>query len=150
VPWVLEFRPGRGVGMVARLPHPVRYAAAAAVGDRVYVAGGTTGTRSWRDIVEVDPRAHRARVVGRLPQALSHAAGTALNGFFYVLGGRTATPVATIWAFDPRTRRVRRAGRLPVALSDLAAVTDKGRIVVVGGRDSAGRVYGERWLLEPR
>ncbi len=147
---VLAFRPGSGVHMVARLPHPVRYAAAAAIGDRVYVAGGTTGTLSWSEIVEVDPRAHRARVVGRLPHPLSHAAGAALNGLFYVLGGRTDAPVATIWAFDPRTRRLRRAGRLPVALSDLGAVGYGRGVLVAGGRDRAGRVHAERWLLEPR
>ena len=84
-------------------------------------AGGTTGTRTWRDIVEVDPRTHRAAIVGHLPHPLAHAAGATLNGRFYILGGRGDAPdsqVAAIWAFDPRTRRLKRAGRLPLALSD--------------------------------
>jgi hypothetical protein len=149
---VLAFRPGRGIQIAAELPHPVRYAAAAAIGRRIYVAGGTTGTHTWSDIVEVDPRTHGARIVGHLPRPLAHAAGAALNGTFYILGGRgdaTDGQVAAIWAFDPGTRRLKRAGHLPLALSDLAAVADGGRLVVVGGRDRAGRVYAERWVLEP-
>jgi DNA-binding beta-propeller fold protein YncE len=145
---VLAFRPGRGVRVAAGLPYPVRYAAAAAIGARIYVAGGTTGTRARREIVEVDPVAHRSRVVGRLPAPLAHAAGAALGGRFYVLGGRgdaLSGQQATIWAFDPTTRRLRRAGRLPLALSDLAAVVDGDRIVAVGGRDRQGRVHAERW-----
>ena len=150
---VLAFRPGRRVRDVAGLPHPVRYAAAAAIGSRIYVAGGTTGTQARREIVEVDPAAHRTRVVGRLPAPLAHAAGAALRGTFYILGGRGDALTgqhATIWAFDPATRRLRRAGRLPVALSDLSAVADGDRIVVVGGRDRRGGVHAERWSSSPR
>ena len=40
---VLAFRPGQPVREAAALPHPVRYAAAAAVGGRILVAGGTPG-----------------------------------------------------------------------------------------------------------
>jgi hypothetical protein len=140
------------VRIAAELPHPVRYAAAAAIGSRIYVAGGTTGTRARREIVEVDTANHRVRVVGRLPTPLAHAAGAALDGTFYVLGGRGDPPSsqqAAIWAYDPATGRLRHAGRLPVALSDLAAVPDGDHLVVVGGRDRRGRVHAERWSLRP-
>jgi hypothetical protein len=35
---------------VARLPHPLRYAAVAAVGGRIMVAGGTNGLRGRREV----------------------------------------------------------------------------------------------------
>src|SRR4051812_36263230 len=149
---VLACRPGRGPRVAAALPHPVRYAAAAAIGRRIYVAGGTTGTHARRDIVEVDPATHRARVVGELPRPVAHAAGTALDGTFYVFGGRGDALTgqrAGIWAYDPAARSLRRAGRLPTALSDLAAVATRGRVVVVGGRDRFGRVHAERWTFAP-
>jgi N-acetylneuraminic acid mutarotase len=131
----------------------VRYAASAAIGSRIYVAGGTTGTQARREIVEVDPATHRVRVVGRLPAPLAHAAGVALGGTFYILGGRGDAlngQQARIWGFDPVTRDLRRAGRLPVALSDLAAVADGDHVVAVGGRDRQGRVHAERWTFRPR
>jgi N-acetylneuraminic acid mutarotase len=134
------------------MPNPVRYAAAAAIGSRIYVAGGTTGTQARREILEIDPKTHRTRVVARLPGPIAHAAGATLGGLFYVLGGRDDSltgQTSAIWAFDPATRRLRRAGRLPKALSDLAAVTDGDHLVVVGGRDSAGGVHAERWTLRP-
>src|SRR5438094_929494 len=106
---VLAFRPGRAPREVARLPHPLRYAAAAVADGRILVAGGTDGTTARDEVLSVDPVRHRARVVGRLPVRLAHAAGAALGGTFYVLGGRGDAldgQRAAIWAVDPRTGRV--------------------------------------------
>ena len=44
---IVAWRPGAPARVVARLPQPVRYAAVAAVGGRVLVAGGTTGTGAF-------------------------------------------------------------------------------------------------------
>jgi len=115
---VLAFRPGRALHDVAGLPHPLRYAAAAAVGGRILVAGGTDGTTSRDEILSVDPMRHRVRMIGRLPMRLAHAAGAALGDTFYVLGGRgdrLDSQHAGIWAVDASTGHVRRAGRLPIA-----------------------------------
>jgi DNA-binding beta-propeller fold protein YncE len=149
---VLAYRPGQSVRVAAGLPHPVRYPAVGTVGNRLFVAGGTTGTQARREIVEVDPVAHKARVVGHLPQALAHAAGVGLNGSFYILGGRTDSLTgqqSAIYAFDPATHRLRHAGHLPQPLSDLAAVADNGAIVVAGGRDRAGKAQSRRFTLRP-
>jgi hypothetical protein len=147
---VLAFRPGHPARVVAALPHPLRYAAVAAVGRRILVAGGTNGVRGRREVLSVDPARHRVRVVARLPAALSHAAGAALGGRFYVLGGRGDAPTAqraAIWVVDPVRHTVRRAGRLPVALSDFGAATARDRILVAGGRDAHGAVHDELWSL---
>jgi hypothetical protein len=140
---VLSYTPGRRVARVAELPHPVRYAAAAAApGGALLVAGGTDGVHARDEIVRVDPARGRATVIGRLPVALSHVAGAVLGHTLYVFGGRTDADVArrTIWAVDTRTARVKSAGRLRGALSDAAAITSGDRIVLVGGRTAAGRV----------
>jgi YVTN family beta-propeller protein len=145
---VIAYRPGGSPHRVATLPHALRYAAAAAVGGRLLVAGGTDGVIARDEILSVDPRRHRTRVIGRLPAPLAHAGGAALGSTFYVLGGRGSASNSQrrgIWAVDPHGR-VRAAGRLPVAMSDLGAVALGGRILVAGGRDRRGTVHGE--LLE--
>jgi hypothetical protein len=147
---VLAFHPGRVVHRVATLPHPLRYAAAAAIGGAVLVAGGTDGTTARDEILRVAPATGRVRVIGHLPAPLAHAAGAALGGTFYVLGGRGDAvdgQSRAIWAIDPASGRVRRAGRLPVALSDLAALAVGSRVLVAGGRDRSGRVRRQLlWL----
>jgi hypothetical protein len=150
---VLAFRPGRPIRDVATLPHPLRYAAVAAVGGRLLVAGGTDGTHARREVLEVDPVRHRVKVIARLPAPLGHAAGAVAGGTFFILGGRgdaLSGQRATIWAVDPVTHRVRRAGQLPDALSDVGATTSGGRVLVAGGRDARGHVHDELWTLEAR
>jgi N-acetylneuraminic acid mutarotase len=148
---VLAFTPGRAVREVARLPRVLRYAAVAAVGDAVYVAGGTSGVRARREVLRFDPRTRTVRRVARLPVPLTHAAAAALGGRLYVLGGRgddLASQRAAVYALDGH--RMVRAGRLPQALSDLGAATVGDRIVAVGGRDAAGAVHDEVLALRAR
>jgi N-acetylneuraminic acid mutarotase len=148
----LAFRPGQAVRDVATLPHPLRYAAVAAVGSRVLVAGGTDGVTARREVLSIDPATHRVRVIARLPRPLAHAAGAELGGLFYVIGGRSDAldgQRAAIWAIDPRSPRPRRAGRLPLELSDMAAVRTRGELLAVGGRDRLGRARAEVWRLRP-
>ena len=52
--------PGAPLRRVATLPHALRYAAAAAVGGRLLVAGGTDGTTARDEILSVDPRRRTA------------------------------------------------------------------------------------------
>jgi YVTN family beta-propeller protein len=152
---VLAFRAGQAAPPreVAALPHPLRYAAAAAVGGRILVAGGTDGVHARDEILSVDPRRHRVRVIGRLPAPVAHAAGATLGGVFYVLGGRgdgLGSQRRRIWAIDPATGNVRAAGHLPVGLSDVGAATEGDRLLVAGGRDAHGTVHGELLVLGRR
>ena len=54
-------RPGRSRGTVAMLPKPLRYAAAAAVGRQILIAGGTSGEAASRDVYAFDPAAAACR-----------------------------------------------------------------------------------------
>jgi hypothetical protein len=144
---IVAWRPGQPVGRVAgHLPHGLRYAAVAAAGGRLIVAGGTVNASASRDVLAFDGGS--VRRIGTLPAPLTHAAAAVLHGRVYLFGGRGAglgTQRRAILAIDPASGRVRAAGRLPVALSDLGAATAGGRVLLIGGRDSGGRVHDEVW-----
>src|SRR6188472_3973075 len=67
------------------LPVPTRAAAAAALGDTIYVVGGTTPDGNTAAVWAWDGRAWRARAP--LPRAVFNHAAVALDGRLYVLGG---------------------------------------------------------------
>jgi N-acetylneuraminic acid mutarotase len=130
----------------------LRYAAVAAVGGRLLIAGGTSGETAQRAILSFDPATGAVRQLGSLPSAVTHAAGASLNGYFYVLGGRgenLGEQRSSILAVDPLSGAVQPAGRLPLPLSDLGAASLPGRILVVGGRDSSGNVQDRALALGP-
>jgi hypothetical protein len=149
---IVAFTPGGGVRIAGMLPRPLRYAAVAAVGGQLLIAGGTSGEQAQRAILSFDPSTGAVRQIGVLPQPSTHAAGASLNGRFYVLGGRGENldeQRSSILAVDPISGAVSPGGRLPLALSDLGAASLSGRIVVVGGRDSSGNVQDRALTFLP-
>jgi hypothetical protein len=149
---IVAFTPAGGAHVVATIPRPLRYAAVAAVGGHVLIAGGTSGETAQRTILSFDPATRKVRRIGELPAATTHAAGASLNGWFYVIGGRgegLSDQRSSILAIDPRSGAVRRAGRLPEALSDIGATSLSGHILAVGGRTSAGGVSDRAMTLVP-
>ena len=145
---------GSGTGrVVARLPHPVRYAAVTTFGRRLIIAGGTSGDQATRGIYSFDPANGRVGQLGLLPRPLTHAAAAALGDRVYVIGGRGAvqgSQTADILAIDPANGQVRRAGRLPAGLSDVGAGTVGDAIMVAGGRQSTGLLSRHVYMLTPR
>jgi N-acetylneuraminic acid mutarotase len=138
---IVAFRPGAGARVVAQLPRPLRYAAVAAIGGRLVIAGGTSGVEPQQAVLAFDPATRRVTTLGRLPYPLTHASAAALGGVVYVIGGRVGASgdqTSAILAVDPATGSVRRAARLPEPLSDTAAVTSSSSVLILGGRDSAG------------
>ncbi len=141
---ILAWRPGSAPRVVAHLPTPLRYAAAAADSDELVVAGGSTpaGTAA-RAVYAFDPHTSRLTRIGALPQATTHAAAATLAGTTYVIGGRGASSTSQsrrIVAVDADTRKIVPAGHLPAPRSDLAAVAVGGRIALAGGRGPTGTV----------
>jgi Kelch motif/PQQ-like domain len=138
-PDVLETPDGRRFHAVTKIPVPVRYAAVAGLGGRLFVFGGQTGSGETSAIQEVNINAGRGRIAGRLPVRLSHAGAVVLGGFVYVIGGRTnGVASRRIWSFDPASGRVRRAGLLPMALSDFGVATLGKTGYVIGGEGNSG------------
>jgi N-acetylneuraminic acid mutarotase len=144
---------GSGTGrVVARLPHPVRYAAVTATGGRLIIAGGTSGDSATRDVYSFDPTDGQIREIGLLPHALTHASAAALDGRAYVIGGRGAvqgSQTAAILALDPVSGRIRPAGRLPVALSDAGVATIGAVVMLAGGREASGVLSATLYVLRP-
>jgi Kelch motif len=145
---------GLGTGrVVAQLPHPVRYAAVAALDGRLIIAGGTSGDQASRDIYSFHPTDGHLQHIGLLPRELTHAAAAGLGDRVYVIGGRggvQGSQTTAILAIDPLSGRVTPAGRLPVALSDVGAATIGSAAMVVGGRESSGTLSRQVYLLRPR
>ncbi|HEV2982559.1 MAG TPA: hypothetical protein VGX51_14115, partial [Solirubrobacteraceae bacterium] len=140
---IVAYSPTGGTRVAGMLPVPLRYAAAAAVGGRLLIAGGTSGESAQRSILEFDPQSGAVRQIGTLPQPLTHAAGAALDGRFLVFGGRGSertSQTTEILAIDPATGAASPAGNLPRPLSDLGAATVGNQVMLVGGRDAGGVV----------
>ena len=139
---IVAWRPGAPARVVAHLPTPVRYAAVAAVGGSILIAGGSlqNGTASTA-IYRFTPGSDRVVRAGRLPAPTTHAAAAALGNVVYVIGGRGSSltsQTARIVAVGPGAGHVRAGGTLASPRSDLAAVTIDGRILLFGGHGPAG------------
>jgi DNA-binding beta-propeller fold protein YncE len=141
---IVAYRPGTTARVVAHLPQTIRYAAVAAVGKSLVIAGGSleNGTASDR-VLLYTPATGRVTRIGRLPAPTTHAAAATIGNVAYVIGGRgaaTGTPTTAIVAVDVAGKRVRAAGQLKSARSDLAAATVGSRIIIAGGKGASGTV----------
>jgi hypothetical protein len=157
---ILATRDGRQFRTVARLPVPACYAAAAAVGRRVWLFGGRTAAGPTDVIQQVDLGSGAARVVGHLPYRLTGAAAFELDGTIYLAGGRAtaaaappARPAGTgpapagarpapaarasaaVLRYEPGRGHLAVAGQLPVPVAGAAAAVIGGTAYLVGGTD---------------
>jgi hypothetical protein len=140
-PAVLATTDGRHFRVAARLPVPVRYAAAAAGADGIWVFGGQTASGATDVIQRIDPADGKAVVAGHLPRPLLGAAAISLDGRIYVAGGATAEAVSqVIYRFDPATSRVTPAGVLPVPVAYAAGAVAGGVAYLIGGEDGGSAV----------
>jgi hypothetical protein len=94
---VLATTDGRTFRTVAALRVPVRYAAVAALGGKIFVFGGlaVTGPHAGapvNTIQAVDPVRHTCSVIGQLPEPLAGAAAVTLAGEVFVAGGESTVP----------------------------------------------------------
>ena len=135
---IYSTRDGVRFRTVAAMPQGLRYAAAAAWGSKVIVAGGVTANGLSRRILSFDPNTGRVRTIGRLPAAVGHAVALSLGGLVFVLGGanEAGTPRRDVIAIDPRTGSAERAGRLPAPVADAAAVVLGSQAWIFGGARS--------------
>jgi DNA-binding beta-propeller fold protein YncE len=148
---IVSWRPGSRAHVVAHLPTPLRYAAVAAVGRALVIAGGSLPRGTAADaVLEYVPASGRVIRLGRLPAPTTHAGAATLGGVVFVVGGRGAavgTPTERIVAIDPTSRRIRLAGHLAAPRSDLAVVALGDGILVAGGRGPNGVVASRSELV---
>ncbi len=143
---VLATTNGRAFRRVANLPVPVRYAAVAGAGMRIWVFGGLTPAGNSRVIQQVNLATGKASVVGRMPAAMSGATAVTLEGRIFIAGGQVTkgggvlVPSRKVLAYDPAHHRVTTAGRLPVAVTNAAAAVVGGTAFLVGGNNGSQQV----------
>ncbi|MFL5906800.1 MAG: Kelch repeat-containing protein [Solirubrobacterales bacterium] len=132
---VFQTTDGRTFTRVARLPTPVRYAAVAAIQDKIYVFGGELANGQDTNLIqEYDIATERAVVAGHLIEPVSHASAVTLDGGIYLLGGRRIGAASDrILRFDPTRNLALPAGRLPAPVFDGAARTFGTHAYLVGG-----------------
>jgi hypothetical protein len=145
---ILATTNGRSFRTVATLPVPVRYAAVAGVGSRIWVFGGQTRSGLTSVIQQVSLTTGRSSVVGHLPSPLVGATGLTLGGQILVAGGQRAggrnasrlKTSRTVLAYNPARRRVGPVGTLPVRLANAAAAVIGDTAFLVGGNDGQRQV----------
>jgi N-acetylneuraminic acid mutarotase len=126
-----------------RLPIARSAAAAAVIGDKLYVAGGRNRLPTYATseglLKRLDIFDFRTRTWSRGPDmaiAREHLAGAAAGGAFYALGGRLALDsTAAVERYVPYKRRWERVASMQVPHNGFPAVTVGGRIVVFGGEE---------------
>ena len=140
-PRVLATRDGQHFRVAARLAVPVRYAASAVAGGRIWVFGGQTPAGPTDVIQRIDPATGAAAVAGHLPRPVQGATVIGLRGRIYLAGGVTAQGTsATVYRFDPVTARVSVAGELPVPVGYAGEAATGGDGYLVGGEDHGRQV----------
>jgi len=135
-PAVLATTDGRHFRAAATLRVPVRYAAAAAGADGIWVVGGQAASGTTDVIQRVNPADGKTAVTGHLPVPLQGAVALSLDGRIYVAGGEAAGAASrVVYRFDPATSRVTPAGVLPVPVAYAAGAVAGGAAYLVGGED---------------
>jgi N-acetylneuraminic acid mutarotase len=126
-------------------------AAAAAIGDDIYLIGGfgTTTNQPLARVHRFNVRAKTWSDEAPLPAPRGGHAAVVLSGMIHVIGGGNS--VSTIddhSVFDPRSKRWVDKARLPRRMGSPAAVVLGTRIVSIGGR-SGSSDFGDVYIYDP-
>lgn len=115
--------------------------AVAAVGGKLYVAGGNNGSGASTAQVDVyDPATDSWTTVTSLPSPRVAAAGVGVAGRFLVIGGRTgSTYLGTVQLYDPFSGSWGTAAPMPTPRAGLGVglISTDGRVYAVGGRNTS-------------
>lgn len=134
----------------AIMPSPRSEMAAAAIGSKIYVVGGSPGTLdtvevydvdsdSWissKELDEEDPSG--TATIAPLPLAVNHAAAAAYDGRLYVVGGylEGRAPSEKLFIYDPSTDTWTQGADMPTPRAALTANFIDGKLYVAGGTNN--------------
>jgi N-acetylneuraminic acid mutarotase len=140
-------------------------AAAAVIGDKLYVADGapqTYGVSSpggpYARLESYDFATGRWSVLPDAPVAVHHVDATALDGRFYMAGGRVDPEESSdeFLRYDPGAKRWERLPPLPYGkYSSVGMVSAAGKVVAIAGDDElgwqsgGGTVSASAWAFDP-
>lgn len=114
-------------------------AAGAVVGDRLYIAGGTTAFGNENEPInslEIYDFDDRRWLPGpAMPTARHHFGAAAIDGRLFFAGGRQPShmALATLEEFNPEHERWRRLPSIPIGVGSPAVTAADGLVIVTGG-----------------
>lgn len=119
----------------------------AAIGGKIYVAGGLRGGVSVADFSVYDVEADAWSTLPALPVARDHGVGAAAGGLFYAIAGRNSALSGRLDVFEPEAGTWSERAPMPTPRGGfMAAVLESGRIVTCGGegnRNAESGVFAE-------
>lgn len=128
-------------------------AATAAIGGRVYLAGGFRGGQAVNLASVYDPALDQWGELAAMPTARDHLVGAEVSGRLYAIGGRNGNVLrAQVEIFDPSTGQWTTGAPMPTARGGCMGAAVGGRIVVVGGEgnaNSSSGVFDDSELYDP-
>jgi len=131
---------------VGRMNIPRGASGVAAIGKRIYVAGGLAQNgRVSSDFEVLDTETRLWAILGSMPTARDHLTAQTVGGKFYALAGRAGglnSGISNTEEFDPATSIWRQRARIPVARGGVGSGVVFGRIVVFGGEGDSGDPRG--------
>ncbi|MBK9167728.1 MAG: hypothetical protein IPM24_09720 [Bryobacterales bacterium] len=130
---------------------PVMGAAAAALAGRLYLTGGSDGSRPVPRLSSYDPSANEWTNLPDLPRGRWQHCAAAAGGRLYVAGGREGgpDPVNSVVAYDPATRSWSPVAPLPVAATQGACAALDSRIYWFGGATGSSGLSDAALVFDP-
>src|SRR5919109_338231 len=133
-----------------RLPVPVRAAAGAALGETLYVLGGSPLEGDGREVFAYDTERDEWEARAPLPEPRLNHGAVSLGGEIYVLGGFVeGEEQDDVFVYDPAQDDWSAAAPLPEPNHAFGAVVFRDRIWVIGGRRGE-EILTEVWIYDPR
>jgi uncharacterized protein (TIGR03437 family) len=123
---------------VAQMNTPRGASGVAAIGDRIYVAGGLTTGGSVAVFESFDTQTRQWSVLPPMPTARDHLTAQAAGEKFYAISGRAAQIFTVNEEYDVATRTWRSRARIPTGRGGLGSAVVDGRILVFGGEGPSG------------
>jgi N-acetylneuraminic acid mutarotase len=118
------------------LPVSLHHPNVAAIGTKIYVAGGYAGPAGFPSALtfELDVDQLTWTQKADMPTARGAGAAAGYNGRLYVFGGERGTTVTDVAIFDPATGAWTTGAAMPTPRNHMGAAVVRGRIYVIGGR----------------
>ncbi len=124
------------------MPVPRGASGVAAIGPKIYVAGGLANGRSVAAFHVFDAGTREWSSLPDMPTTRDHLTAQAISGKFYAIAGRAGREFTVNEEFDPATSTWRTRAPIPTARGGLGSGTLNGRIQVFGGEGSSGTPEG--------
>ena len=127
---------------VATMPLARGASGVAAIGSRIYVAGGLAGGSSVANFDVFETSTKQWTSLPNMPTARDHLTAQVVNGKFYAIAGRAGREFNVNEEYDPGTNAWLARAQIPTARGGLGSGALNNRIQVFGGEGASGTPEG--------